>query len=68
LRPACPWQILEPVLLGPQPGPGELGSELALPESDIKPHKITIKVVGLENLYRKDDKYISKGNVLFNLQ
>ena len=28
----------------------------------------TIKVTGLENLYRKDDKYISKGNVLFNLR
>jgi len=27
-----------------------------------------IKVTGLENLYRKDDKYISKGNVLFNLR
>jgi len=27
----------------------------------------TIKVTGLENLYRKDDKYVSKGNVLFNL-
>ena len=25
----------------------------------------TIKVTGLENLYQKDDKYISKGNVLF---
>ena len=29
---------------------------------------ITIKVIGLENLYKKDDKYVSKGNVLFNLQ
>jgi len=28
----------------------------------------TIRVTGLENLYRKDDKYVSKGNVLFNLQ
>jgi len=28
----------------------------------------TIKVTGLENLYRKDDKYVSKGNVLFNLR
>jgi len=27
----------------------------------------TIKVTGLENLYRKDDKYISKRSVLFNL-
>jgi len=25
---------------------------------------ITIKVTGLENLYRKDDKYVNKGNVM----
>jgi len=28
----------------------------------------TIKATRLENLYRKDDKYVSKGNVLFNLR
>jgi len=28
----------------------------------------TIKVTGLGSLYRKDDKYVSKGNVLLNLQ
>jgi len=32
------------------------------------PTVCAIKVTGLENLYRKDDKYISKENVLFNLQ
>jgi len=32
------------------------------------PTVCTIKVTGLENLYRKDDKYVSKGNVLFNLR
>ena len=62
----CPWQIIAPILLGPQSEPG---IELTFPESDIKHHSpITIKVTGLENLYRKDDKYISKGNVLFNLE
>jgi len=62
----CPWQILAPILPGPQPEPG---NELTLPESDIKHHSpTTIKVTGLENLYRKDDKYVSKRNVLFNLR
>jgi len=28
----------------------------------------TIKATRLENLYRKDDKYVSKGSVLFNLR
>ena len=61
-----PWQILAPILPGPQPEPG---NELTLPESDIKHHSpTTIKVTGLENLYRKDDKHVSKGNVLFNLR
>ena len=32
------------------------------------PTVCTIKVTGLGNLYRKDDKYVSKGNILFNLQ
>ena len=36
--------------------------------SNFTVRKITIKVVGLESLYRKDDKYVRKGNVLFDLQ
>jgi len=61
----CPGQILAPILLDRRRNREVSYYHL---NQISNPTVRTIKVTGLENLYQKDDKYISKGNVLFNLQ
>ena len=65
VRCTCPWQILAPILLDRSRNREVSWYHL---NQISNPTVRTIKVTGLENLYQKDDKYISKGNVLFNLQ
>jgi len=63
----CPWQILALILLD-RSRDQEVSWYHLNQISNPTVRNITIKATGLENLYRQDDKYVSKENVLFNLQ